>query len=278
MIYQTSATNSDAVAAHILQVKCVSERAPISAKVIIPFRPVTHPPLVALHGISRDADAVVEAFLEEHMERRRIVIIPHFDENNWPVFQRITSKHRADLGLLAILSALRQDGIIGNQTFDLFGFSGGAQLAHRFSMLFPEKVNELHLGAAGWYTLPDKNLPYPLGLGPGGGTRKRWHQLMVSGLPQYLNRPITVYVGEKDVEEDSSLRSDTFLNRVQGRNRLERAKRYVDGIAQCQAAINLPVTVRLEVLADCRHDFVMCCKNGGLVRRINRVSNPITQR
>lgn len=271
--YQTTPTDSDAAAVHILQINCVSDRAPISARVIVPVGPVTTPPIVAIHGISRDSDAVVEAFLEDYMDRRRIVIVPHFDDKHWPVFQRITGKHRPDLGLLAILAALRQDGILGNEAFDLFGYSAGAQLAHRFSMLFPEKVNELHLGAAGWYTLPDRNLPYPLGLGTGRRVRNGLHQLMADGLREYLNRPVTVYVGDRDVQEDSSLRSDTLLNQIQGRNRLERAKRYVELIAKCQAAADLPVTARLELLAGCGHNFVTCCKDGGLLRRINWTSS-----
>lgn len=268
--HQSRATDGDSGAAHVLTIKCVSGHVPISARVIMPVGSATSSPIVALHGISRDSDSVVGAFLEGNPEHRRIVIIPHFDKDHWPVFQRITGKHRPDLGLLAILGALRQDGIIGNEAFDLFGFSGGAQLAHRFAMLFPEKVNELHLGAAGWYTFPDNKFPYPLGLGPGGGTRKNWHRLMANGLPQYLNRPITVYVGDKDVQKDRSLRSDTLLNQVQGRNRLERAKRYVDFIGQRQADMDLPVTARLDVLPDCTHDFVMCCRNGELVHRVYR--------
>lgn len=273
----TTPAENDATAIQLLQVNCVSHQAPISARVIMPSGPVTNPPIVAIHGISRDSDAVVDAFLEASMDRRRIVIVPHFDKKHWPVFQRITGRHRPDLGLLAILAALRQDGILGNQAFDLFGYSGGAQLAHRFSMLFPEKVNELHLGAAGWYTLPDRNLPYPLGLGKGGNTRKSWHHLMANGLRQYLDRPITVYIGEQDVKEDRSLRSDTLLNQTQGRNRLERAQRYVDLVAQHQTGVDLPVTARLEVLADCGHDFLDCCRKGGLIRRINWTGDPVAQ-
>ncbi|HKK54820.1 hypothetical protein [Marinobacter sp.] len=266
---QTTTAENDAAAFRVLQINCVSHQAPISARVIMPAGPVTQPPIVAIHGISRDCDAVVDAFLEDHMDLHRIVIVPHFDKKHWPVFQRITGKHRPDLGLLAILAALHQDGILGNETVDLFGYSGGAQLAHRFSMLFPEKVNELHLGAAGWYTLPDSNLPYPLGLGNSDSTRKSWHQLMANGLHQYLDRPITVYIGDQDVKQDRSLRNDTLVNQTQGRNRLERAKRYIDLVAQHQAGINLPVTARLEVLANCGHDFLDCCKKGGLIRRIN---------
>lgn len=258
------------VSATIIRIKCVSDKAPISAQVIVPASPANRPPLMALHGISRDSDAVVNAFKTASSKYSRIIIVPYFDKKNWPVFQRITGKYRPDLGLLAILGSLRQDNIIGNEAFDLFGFSGGAQLAHRFAMLFPEKVNELHLGAAGWYTFPDESLPYPLGIGPGGTTRKNWHQLMSSGLPGYLSRVLTVYVGDQDIHIDPSLRSDVFLNRVQGQNRLERAERYVECILQSQKAARVPITARLELLPNCGHDFTECCHIGKLVDRINQ--------
>lgn len=264
-------------AAAVMHIKCVCEQAPISAQVIVPTGPVRKPPMLALHGISRKADEVTGSFLKDFMEQQRIVVIPHFDQANWPVFQRITARHRPDLGLLAILGALRQDGVIGNDPVDLFGYSGGAQLAHRFAMLFPEKVNELHLGAAGWYTLPDPRLPYPLGVGPGGRSRKNWHRLMASGMPRYLDRSITVYVGDKDTQQDGALRKDTLLNQVQGADRFERAKRYVAQIGQRQQDLGLPVTARLEVLADCSHDFLMCCRKGGMVRRIGSISERVTQ-
>lgn len=274
---QISVKDSKDFAAQIMHIRCVCEQAPISAQVIIPVSAASKPPMLALHGISRDPDQMVEAFLEDFADRRRIIVIPYFDKGSWPVFQRITGRHRPDLGLLAILEALRQNGIIDHEPVDLFGYSGGAQLAHRFTMLFPEKIRELYLGAAGWYTLPDEQLPYPLGVGPGGATRKDWHILMASGLTRYLDRSITVYVGDQDTQEDSSLRRDTLLNQVQGRNRLERAYRYVDRISQRQAELGLAITARVEILSDCGHDFWMCSKKGGLVRRIGRDSGLITR-
>ena len=53
--------------------------------------------------------------------------------------------------------------------FYLFGFSGGAQFAHRYVLAHPDRVAAAGIGAAGWYTFPDSATPYPYGLGRGAG-------------------------------------------------------------------------------------------------------------
>ncbi|TGN40405.1 alpha/beta fold hydrolase [Marinobacter confluentis] len=263
--------DSKAFGTRVTQMTGVSAKGPISARVIAPERPTTGAPMVAIHGISRNADELVEHFQSEAAARSRVIIVPEFDKNNWPVFQRITGKHRPDLALLALLNTLRQNGTIDDQPVDLFGFSGGAQLAHRFAMLFPELVNQIHLGAAGWYTLPVPTLPYPLGMGA-GSSRGNWHLLMESSLPQFLKRPIHVYVGDEDTAQDRSLRREPLLNQVQGDTRVERAERYVSLISHCQAELGLPVTARLTLLEGCGHDFAQCCSAGGLVQIMSRVN------
>lgn len=257
----------------VAMVTGVCVNGPISAYVITPEQPATGAPLMAIHGISRKAEELVEHFQPEAEANRQVIIVPFFDQDAWPVFQRITAKHRPDLALLTLLNTLRQDRVIGSEPVNLFGFSGGAQLAHRFAMLFPELVNEIHLGSAGWYTLPSPDLPYPLGMGPGpsGGN---WHRLMAGSLPRFLNRPIRVYVGANDTAQDKALRRDPLLNQVQGDTRVERAERYVRLIARRQTEMGLPVTARLHLLENCVHDFGQCCKEGGLVGLIR---TPITQ-
>ena len=49
---------------------------------------------------------------------------------------------------------------------DLVGFSGGAQFAHRFAMLYPGCVRRVVVAAAGWYTYIDPSRPFPLAAAP----------------------------------------------------------------------------------------------------------------
>ncbi|WP_150910664.1 alpha/beta hydrolase [Marinobacter halotolerans] len=256
----------------VAQVTGVSAKGPISAYVISPAGPATNPAMIAIHGISRNAGELVEQFQAEATMNNRVVIVPHFDQKTWPVFQRITGKHRPDLALLSLINTLRQSGLLDEQRISLFGYSGGAQLAHRFAMLFPELVDELHLGAAGWYTLPVPKLPYPLGIGP-GASKGNWHLLMESSLHQFLERRIHVYVGSEDTLTDSSLRREPLLNRIQGDTRYERAERYVSLITHYQLEMGLPGNAHLEVLEGCGHDFSQCCNQGGMLSRIAATSS-----
>mgnify|MGYP005850436527 FL=1 len=264
MNISTLFNDSEVSTTRVTQVTGVCANGVILAYVITPEQPATRTPLMAIHGISRRADEIVEQFRPEAAANRQVIIVPDFGKDTWPVFQRITNKHRPDLALLTLLDTLRQDRIIGGQRVNLFGFSGGAQLVHRFAMLFPELVDEIHLGAAGWYTLPLPNLPYPLGIGP-GSSKGNWHRLMESSLPHFLNRPIQVYVGTNDIVQDKALRRDPILNQVQGDTRVERAERYVSLISHYQTEIGLPVKAQLKLLENCGHDFKQCCTEGGMI-------------
>ncbi len=131
------------------------------------------PPLVAVHGLRRDARQQAELFAEQANALGRPVIAPLFDVDRWPRYQQAIRRGRADLALLALMARLRREGIWRTPQFDLFGFSGGAQFAHRFAMLHPETVSRLTTASAGWYTFPDTTR-FPHGLSPWPGEGDPW--------------------------------------------------------------------------------------------------------
>jgi len=155
-----------------------------------------------------------------------------------------------------------------NGPVDLFGFSGGAQLAHRFAMLYPETVDQLHLGSAGWYTLPCESTAYPYGLRCPEDTPKPWARRMRSGLRGFLQRDITVYVGDADTQRDDSLRSNPQLDRDQGDNRLARARNYVAHLNRRRSHHSIPGSARLVELPGCDHNFLQCVRRGALAARV----------
>jgi len=236
---------------------------PLAARVLIPDTAAAgRAPLVALHGIARDACEIARGFAPEAARTGRTVIVPHFAEDRWPVFQRIPRRARPDRALLALLAALREAGLIDDAPVDIFGFSGGAQLAHRFAMLYPEAAGRLHLGAAGWYTLPDTGLAYPVGLGPDRRGDDSWGRRMASGLAAFLDRRFDIHVGALDTGQDPSLRRAPLLDAAQGTNRLARARRYAAAIAERQRAAGLQERAEVHVLPDCGHDFGDCARHG----------------
>lgn len=245
----------------------------LESTIIQPSKTGSLPPLLALHGISRNASEMVRAFSPVAEEAGRIVIVPHFTADQWPVFQRISRKARPDRALIALLQTLRGLDPVFDTPIDLFGFSGGAQLAHRFAMLYPEAVGSLHLGAAGWYTFPDSGTAYPYGLGGSAAKDARWAQLMQSGLRAYLQRSFHIYVGANDTSRDQSLRSNALVDQQQGRHRVERAERFVAAIRSAQLAGGHPVTANLSILPGCDHQFRSCAEHGALASRVC-FSNP----
>lgn len=240
----------------------------LESTVILPSRPGPQRPLLALHGISRNAVELSNAFASAAEATGRIVVVPHFTQDKWPVYQRITRRARPDKTLLSLFSTLRTMDSAFDGPLDIFGFSGGAQLAHRFAMLYPEAVGDLHLGAAGWYTLPLETTAYPYGIGDAQTRRDSWSRLMRSGLRSYLQRRIHVYVGANDTARDNSLRQNILVDEQQGLHRVQRARCYVDCVNNSQAVLGLPPTARLEILKDCDHSFNTCARQGGIALRV----------
>jgi pimeloyl-ACP methyl ester carboxylesterase len=223
-------------------------------------------PIVALHGISRNAGAIWQAFAPLAAANERTLLVPRFCESQWPRFQQI-GQERPDL---ALLDLFQQAGLAG-QRVDLFGFSGGAQLAHRFAMLYPHRVATLHLAAPGWYTLPDATLPWPQGLGTVPSRRLRGFDaaaLSLLQLMQYLSLRVRLWVGAQDTVRDASLRQDGDLDACQGKTRVERACRYAEAFDRAARAMGLTPDIDLTVLPGCGHDFTECDRVGGLAARV----------
>lgn len=223
-------------------------------------------PLIALHGISRNARAIWDAFAPNAHTQGRALLVPRFDAAKWPQFQRI-GRVRPDLALLGLVRQLGWDG----QKFDLFGFSGGAQLAHRFAMLYPHRVATLHLAAPGWYCLPDLHTDWPRGLGQVPGKRRRRADIAALcqvHLSNYLSLPVRLWVGGDDIQRDASLRQTPEIDEQQGRTRLDRAFAYAEAFARAARANGIMADIDITVLPGCGHDFVQCAQKGGLANLV----------
>lgn len=241
----------------------------LRARVIVPDRPTHARPLLVLHGISRNAQELTDLFRPEAERCGRFVIVPRFSEQGWPHFQRPGRAARPDQALLSLLAGFAATWPDQAGPVDIFGHSGGAQLAHRFAMLFPQKAGDLHLGAAGWYCLPDDSMPYPYGLGTGGDPRDLfWIRRMQAALGRFLDRRISLYIGTRDTDRDDALRITPALDRGQGPDRLRRAHAYARALRDAAAARGLVPRVRLTELPGCAHDVGWAIRNAGLARQV----------
>lgn len=221
-------------------------------------------PLVAVHGIHRDARTQAMLFGGRAAEQGRVVIAPLFRYRHWRGYQQVYGKRRADHGLLALLDALSATLPIDMSRFDLFGYSGGAQFAHRFAFAYPQRIGELHLLSAGWYSFPDGQ-PFPYGLGQPESPIPGFSPLLRASLGHFLSLPIRVYVGEHDNVIDEHVRTGPAIDCQQGLHRLERGRRWVNALRDAAQARGLDPDISFHLLPESGHDFKACVESGGLI-------------
>lgn len=232
----------------------------LPCQVIVPTTLREPVPLVAVHGMTRDVPALVDALAEPAESLGRWVIAPLFTPQAFPKYRLGRCAQFADAALLRTLREIGRRADLSVRHVDLAGFSAGAQFAHRFAMLYPNRLRRLIVSSAGWYTMPDvdRRHAYPVGLaGQDIGAR-----VMHAQLRAFLGLAITVVVGEADCRADDSTRREPVLDAVQGTDRLERARRYAAALAEAGVQMNQRPSVRLHVLPRAGHDFSACARRG----------------
>lgn len=240
----------------------------LSAFIVVPDRlQAFRPPIVAVHGLARDAREQARLLARAAAAHGQVVIAPQFDEATWKRYQQVVVRGRADLALIALLAEIRAEYPIMTDKVVLTGFSGGAQFAHRFAMLHPGLVQRLVSTAAGWYTFPNA-APYPYGLGDRASPGSAWAETFAANLDEFVRLPIKVVVGAFDNVPDATLRRAAEIDDVQGTDRLTRARRWGDTLRTTATARGLEPRISLHILEDCAHDFAMCVRIGGLDRHI----------
>lgn len=193
--------------------------------------------LIVLHGNGRDALNTRNVFTSLADEKGIIVIAPEFSNENFPggdsynlgnVFidgdnpSENTLNDTADW-TFAVIEPIFTDfknkfGLLTDE-YDLFGHSAGAQVAHRIALFLPgEHLQRVACSAAGWYTVPDNEIPFPYGL-----NKSPRYQ---ADLSYFFKRDLLIMVGTADNDKDSpGLRHNEYAD-AQGLNRFDRAQHF----------------------------------------------------
>jgi poly(3-hydroxybutyrate) depolymerase len=224
------------------------------------------PLFVTVHGWSRNAREHAELLLPFAAKRRVAMVAPLFDRARFPWYQRLGTseeKGRADLALDEIVAAVAKSGRADGSRIYLFGYSGGAQFAHRYAMAHPDRVARAALGAPGWYTFPDPQQAYPRGTGP---SRKFPGFVFEAG--RFLGVPVKVLVGELDTKRDRNLNKTPAIDRHQGLDRLERGRRWVQAVTAAGRACGAKTEIVFQVLPGADHSFRRCMEAGGMGERV----------
>lgn len=228
--------------------------------------------LVAVHGISRNARDQAWALRAVAERFGMPLVAPLFDEVQGRGYQQLRcAEDRADLVLERIVAAVERDLQRPSGALWIWGYSAGAQFAHRFALNHPHRVAGLALGAAGWYTFPDPQRRFPEGL---RGSRRHPH--FHADLHGFLQLPVTVLVGSRDVVADPALRSTPGLVQRQGTHRLERARRWVAALRKAAAAHGSDALATLQILPGVAHDFDAAV-DAGLAQRLTDWIDAVTR-
>jgi len=220
--------------------------------------------LVVIHGYSRTT-TLAEAFAKPAARDGLLLLAPIFDADIYGSFQTLRGssgpRAAADALNAAHEDATRLFGIASAPS-SLVGISGGAQFAHRYAMCFPARVAALVAASAGWYTMPDPHVGFPYGLAPSDDLPEG-----IGMLDEFVRIPIRVMVGDKDTRRDVLLRRSRAIDRVQGRNRLERAHRWVQAVSAYASSRGENSSIALEVLPGCGHSSREAVRKGQMVQR-----------
>jgi poly(3-hydroxybutyrate) depolymerase len=224
------------------------------------------PILVTVHGISRNVEEHANLFAPYAEEHGVVLVAPFFTSERNDGYQRLSeegSAQRADLALDAIVDEVAAStGAEGSQ-FRLFGFSGGGQFAHRYTLAHPERVISAAIGAAGWYTFPDDRTPYPYGLGASPERPK-----LRFDPDRFLRVPIAVFVGDADTTGGESFRRDPPLDAQQGTTRRERARRWVEAMNHAARQRGLAPPASYHEVVGIHHSFRQFMTEGDLGERV----------
>lgn len=223
--------------------------------------------LVSVHGVSRNALEHVE-LLRGFADRNGFALVaPLFTAGTFRDYQRLGRRGRgprADLALIRVLNEIAMETGLDTGKVDMFGFSGGAQFVHRFAYAHSQRVRSLILGSAGWYTMPDRSLPYPYGTADARGLDAvRFNLAAAARLPT-----LVVVGGEDDKEDDEELNCSRPVLQSQGRHRLERARTWTAAMNVLARQQGLPDPAELVVLPGVGHSFRQAVEDGALAHRL----------
>lgn len=219
--------------------------------------------LVCVHGVSRNALEQIQLLRPFAEQYGFALVAPLFEPGTFRDYQRLGRKRlgpRADLALIRVLQTIDSTTQLNTGKIALFGFSGGAQFAHRFAYAHSQRVSAMVLGAAGWYTMPDPQESYPFGTADARGLSAVRFNLRAA-----TRLPTMVAVGSSDDQEnDVELNRSPKVLRRQGPHRLARARTWVDAMNAYASNQGSPGNVQIRVLPGIGHSFSDAVLTGGL--------------
>lgn len=209
------------------------------------YRPGTgaagRPVIMVMHGVTRVAADYMDSWVGLAERSGFCLLVPEFGKADWPKSRRYnlgnlfaedgTALPRAASSFAVVEQVFDAAApVLGSDaaTFSLYGHSAGAQFVHRFVALTgAPRVDRAVAANAGWYTLPDRSLAYPYGL---GGVEVE-DEILRAGFATEM----TILLGQSDNDPDSPDLRKTPEAMDQGPHRLARGRHFIAAAAALAA-------------------------------------------
>ncbi|MHB8813087.1 MAG: alpha/beta hydrolase [Steroidobacteraceae bacterium] len=193
--------------------------------------------LVVVHGSDFHYEEMCRYFAALAEETACVVLAPLFapsgavnsDPNG---FKFLRSSHAEyDRVLLDMVNIVAERLRCARERFFLFGFSGGAQFAHRFLYVHPERLHAVSVAAPGMVTLIDPD--HPAWVGTGGLGALCGNDLDLGAVRRVA---VQLLVGSDDAQPHVGVAGEDVYNHAGG-NRVERLRTLAANYRACSVSV-----------------------------------------
>jgi len=224
--------------------------------VLAPDRPV----VFVMHGMKRNAAEYRDQWHELAKKHEFLLVVPEFSERSFPgpeaynlgnVFDekgKLQPKTAWSFSAIEpIFDEVRRRYGMTARGYALYGHSAGAQFVHRFLYHVPRaRVTRVVAANAGWYTMPVFNVEYPYGL--------RNSVVSSLDLAAALQLPLTVLLGDQDIDPEHQNLNRQPEAQVQGEHRLARGQAFFDSAVDASERLGVPFGWQLLTVPGADHD------------------------
>jgi hypothetical protein len=210
--------------------------------------------------MKRNASEYRDQWHELAKEHEFLLVVPEFSERHFPGTEGYNLGNVFDAkgklqpkavwsfsAIEPIFDEVRRRYGMTARGFALYGHSAGAQFVHRFLYHEPHaRVTRVAAANAGWYTMPVFNVEFPYGL--------RNSTVSSADLAAALQLPVTVLLGEEDIDpQHRSLNTDPEAL-LQGAHRFARGQAFFESAADASARLAVPFGWQLLTVPGADHD------------------------
>ncbi len=214
--------------------------------------------LFIIHGASRNVERYLKASSDDAKNKNVILVAPFFSKEYFPNYQTlgmskssgkiINNKNRhLDNSISSFFTFFKSKYDLKNETYLIYGFSGGSQFVHRYLMYGVDaRVEKAAIGSAGWYTFLN-NDPFPFGTKnmPIQRSRYKW----------FLSREVLFILGEDDDDPNHSALNNNKGATNQGKHRHERGENYFKNLINFSEEFQIPFRWRYKSVPGLDHNI-----------------------